>query len=289
MNTRRVLRQRRSRKAGWSLLCALLGALLGIGAIAAYRADAIGETTTAAIVGFAAFLAILAIIIAFVAFAEVWRHGVAGFGAALTGLVLALVVVAYPALLAVRAVTLPWITDLSTDPADPPLLADHAGAPATTDAFPRVRSHDYRADPAQVFAEVQALVAARGWTVVSVQDLVVTTPAPDPAEASVAVAPAGEPITEPLVAPVTTEFALAPAIARPGLIQAVARTPLAGFPEDVVLRVQPLATGTRVDMRAASRNFTHDFGSSARRIEAFLADLDARLPGLLAEEDGARP
>src|SRR5690606_30089297 len=50
-----------------------------------------------------------------------------------------------------------------------------------------------------------------------------------------------------------------------GTIEAVARTTLFGFREDVAIRVTPVRDGARVDMRSASRYGFHDFGANARR------------------------
>ena len=50
--------------------------------------------------------------------------------------------------------------------------------------------------------------------------------------------------------------------ARDGYIEAVARTPIMGFREDVSIRVTPDGEGSRVDIRSASRYFESDLGSS---------------------------
>lgn len=62
-----------------------------------------------------------------------------------------------------------------------------------------------------------------------------------------------------------------------GIIEAVASTQLFGFQDDVILRVQA-QTGynkTRVDMRSVSRVGESDLGANAKRIAAFLAQVDA--------------
>jgi uncharacterized protein (DUF1499 family) len=61
---------------------------------------------------------------------------------------------------------------------------------------------------------------------------------------------------------------------RDGRIEAVARTPIMGFRDDVVIRIRAGEEGCRVDMRSASRYGRHDFGTKASRIRSFLADLD---------------
>ena len=62
-----------------------------------------------------------------------------------------------------------------------------------------------------------------------------------------------------------------------GHIDAVDRTLIMGFPDDVTVRVRPLAGQTRIDVRSASRYGRHDFGANARRIQAFSDELQAQL------------
>ena len=61
-----------------------------------------------------------------------------------------------------------------------------------------------------------------------------------------------------------------------GRLEATATTPWFGFKDDVVVRVTPAATGSRVDMRSKSRVGRSDLGVNAKRIRAFLAELTAR-------------
>jgi len=62
-----------------------------------------------------------------------------------------------------------------------------------------------------------------------------------------------------------------------GRLEAVALTPWLRFRDDVVVRVRATADGTRVDVRSKSRVGRSDFGANARRVRAFLADLETRL------------
>jgi uncharacterized protein (DUF1499 family) len=60
-------------------------------------------------------------------------------------------------------------------------------------------------------------------------------------------------------------------------IEAVAYSLIMGLPEDISIRIRRTGNGIRVDIRSASRYGGRDFGSNARRIESFLAQLaDAR-------------
>ena len=63
-------------------------------------------------------------------------------------------------------------------------------------------------------------------------------------------------------------------VRREGVIELVARTPIMGFRDDVVIRVAPSEDGARIDVRSASRYGTHDFGANAARIRSLLEDID---------------
>lgn len=55
-----------------------------------------------------------------------------------------------------------------------------------------------------------------------------------------------------------------------GRLEAVATTAWFGFEDDVIVRLTPWGTGTRVDVRSVSRVGQSDVGTNARRIETFL-------------------
>ena len=56
-----------------------------------------------------------------------------------------------------------------------------------------------------------------------------------------------------------------------GRIEAVVTTRWFGFEDDVVIRITPTSTGSRVDMRSKSRVGRSDVGTNAARIDEFLA------------------
>ena len=64
---------------------------------------------------------------------------------------------------------------------------------------------------------------------------------------------------------------------RDGVIEAVARTPIMGFREDIAVRIRREDDGAKIDVRSASRFGRHDFGSNAARIKSLLEDIDDRL------------
>ena len=58
-----------------------------------------------------------------------------------------------------------------------------------------------------------------------------------------------------------------------GRIEAIATTSWWGFKDDVVIRVRPEGTGSRVDVRSVSRVGVSDLGANAKRVREFLAKL----------------
>lgn len=58
-----------------------------------------------------------------------------------------------------------------------------------------------------------------------------------------------------------------------GRIEATATTPWFGFKDDIVIRVTPEGTSSRIDVRSKSRVGQSDVGANARRIRAYLANL----------------
>lgn len=203
-------------------------------------------TTFGAALGFAA----LAILLAFAAFVVIWRQGCAGLGRALLGLFLGLVLLAYPAFLGTRALRLPAISDITTDTANPPRFdalvrqrpPDRVAYPGSAVAalqhagYPDLAPLQLDAPPKTAYDAALALVTKRKWTIVD---------------------------------------ARGPALGRrDAVIEAVARTPIMGFRDDIVIRFLPIGPGTRVDMRSASRVGTHDFGANASRVRSFLEDMD---------------
>lgn len=65
---------------------------------------------------------------------------------------------------------------------------------------------------------------------------------------------------------------------REGVIEAVARTPVFRFSDDVEIRIGLDENAqTRVDMRSESRKGKADLGTNARRVRRFFRHLDERL------------
>lgn len=195
----------------------------------------------------------LSILVSLAAFAAIWQNGTRGMGRILAALLLDVLILAYPAYLAVQYRNLPAIHDITTDPINPPRFdalarlrgtdgantAVYAGlysAEQQRAAYPDIEPVDLDVPAARAFEIVQKLVARRKWIVIDER-------APLPPQ-------------------------------RPGHIEAIAKTPVMGFREDVAIRITPDGDGSRVDIRSSSRYFEHDLGSNAARVSSLIDDIN---------------
>jgi hypothetical protein len=208
-------------------------------------------------------LAGLSILLGLAAFAAIWQNGTRGMGRILLAFLIAAAVLAYPGYLAYQYRKLPRIYDVTTDAIDPPRFealarlrtgegtnpAAYAGlysAERQRAAYPDIETVELETPVDRAYELTLRLVNRRKW-------LVIDARAPQPPR-------------------------------RIGRIEAVARTPIMGFREDVSIRVTPDDEDSRVDIRSASRYFDADLGSNAARVKKLIEDLNSA-----AENDNAKP
>src|SRR3974390_2604520 len=228
----------------WSARLAFFGAAVAVLSIIIVRSAILEIAPAVATFGAALVFAVAAILLAFASFVAIWINGAPGLGRAFLGLAL----IAYPAYIAVSARKLPQINDISTDLANPPRF----------DVLARLRPRD-RIDYPASFAEQQR----KGYPdVVPLQlDL----------RARTAYDVAMKIVTARKWLGIDTR---APAGPPPGVIEAVGRTPIMGFRDDIVVRVSATGAGSRIDVRSASRYGLSDFGTNANRVRALLSDIE---------------
>ena len=197
-------------------------------------------------------IAVIALLLALAAFVVIWMEGLAGMGAALAAMAISLALLAYPAYFGLKAYRLPWIYDITTDPIDPPRFealarlrvrdanpTTYAGLYAAEQqrgAYPDVGPLGTNATVQAAYDAALAVVNKRRWRIVDAR-------APQ----------AGR---------------------REGRIEAVARTPIMGFRDDVVIRVRAETDGVRIDARSASRYGSFDFGTNAARVRGLMNDIE---------------
>ncbi len=245
-----------SAAARWSLRFALFAMALSVIAILIIRARVVDVTSGVSVFGFAILSACAAILLAVAASVIIWRTGRKGMSLAVLGVLLAALVLAWPLWLTIQAMRLPILNDISTDINNPPgfsrstraLEARNGHAPVEipaearlpqTRAYPAVQPIVIDLDGDEAFQLVLVAAKAMGWEVI---------------ESS---APGGR--------------------LGDGRIEAIERTLIMRFPDDITIRVRPGAGQSRIDVRSASRFGRHDFGVNARRIERFARQMQEQL------------
>lgn len=235
------------RTAAFACLVALIG-------VAISRAGWVEPPAALAVVSSAIVLGLLALLLAGAACITMWRTGRRGVRPTLGGVALAALLLAWPAWLSAQALRLPVLNDVTTDGRDPPQFSQSRAAlaarggrappavppsPAGRAAYPDLQPILLDAEADDAFQTALKAAAARGWTIID-------RAPPNPGRGGL------------------------------GHIDAVDRTAIMGFPEDVTIRIRPLAGQTRLDLRSASRIGRNDFGSNARRIELFAQEVQAQ-------------
>jgi uncharacterized protein (DUF1499 family) len=195
--------------------------------------------------------ALLAVGLSIIGFVRIWQEGRRGLGSAIKGLIIASLVLAYPAWLSVRAVTLPAIADVSTDTEDPPAFSrSRAALDARKGLVPPDVSPEAREMQREAYVQIAPLTLDLG-----------------PEEAFALVRKAAENLGWQVI-----EAAPPGGRMGTGRLEAVDRTMFLRLPDDVTVRIRPRVDGTRIDIRSASRMGRHDFGANAKRIRAFLEE-----------------
>jgi len=226
------------------LLSMLLGvvslALLAL-AVWGFRAGGWPWPQAYDLAGWGAWAAGAGVVVALIGLVIWLRRRQGGASAVLLGLILSLPVAGLGATFEIAARTTPPINDISTDIEDPPVF----WFTATPSDYPEQNAEPQRA---------------------------------------------AYPDVRPLGMPVSADDAFAAALAlvegrgwevlsadpAESQIEAIATSRLFGFEDEVAIRVTETDTGARIDMRSRSRLGQIDRGANARRIEAYLTDLETR-------------
>jgi uncharacterized protein (DUF1499 family) len=254
MVRRRITELPTSRLAIWSQRIGLFSLAATVIAVLVVNSGALELVPALSTLLFALVLGVVAILLAFGAAVAIWIEGIGGVRQAATGLLIGLALVAYPLYLSVKAYRLPAIYDITTDPIDPPRFdviarlrprdansVTYAGlytAEQQRVAYSDIEPDLTNATPQEAYAAVLKVINKRKWPIVDARPPQETAP-------------------------------------RDGRIEAVARTPVLGFPiDDVSVRIRATADGARIDVRSASRYGRHDLGSNAARVRGLIDDID---------------
>jgi uncharacterized protein (DUF1499 family) len=259
---RRIKADPTSRLAIWSLRIALFSIAVVLLGVVIVRSGILEIIPSLAAFGGGLLLAAIAIVFAFAAFVVIWREGLQGLGMAIWAMLIGIAILGYPAYLGIMAYRLPAIYDITTDPIDPPkfeavarlrpreanpiLYAGLRAAELQKAAYPDVEPLIVAATPQVAYDAAVAVITKLKWRIVDAR------------------------------APLTGR--------RDGRIEVVARTPILGFRDDVVLRIRPDPDGARLDIRSTSRYGRHDFGTNAKRIVALSEAIDTAVDAITPEK-----
>ena len=263
-----------SRLAVWARRLALFSLAATLIAVIVVRSGVLDLVPALSTLAGALLLACVAILLAFAAGIVIWREGVGGGRHVATALVVGFAFIAYPLYLGTKAYRLPAIYDITTDPIDPPRFdaiarlrprdanpIAYAGlytAEQQHNAYADIEPYDTNSTPQEAYDAALKVIAKRRWRIVDARPPQAGPPAP----------PQG---MRPRVADTRPTPSAA---ARDGIIEAVARTPILGFRDDVAVRVRPTGDGARIDVRSASRYGRNDLGTNASRVRNLLDDID---------------
>src|SRR6202140_687539 len=266
MARRRTVEEPPSRLAIWARRVALFSLAATLIAVIIVRSGALEIVPALSTLAGALVLAVIAILLAVGAAIVIWFEGVGGAKQVVTALFIGLALIAYPLYLGIKGYRLPAIYDITTDPIDPPRFdaiarlrprdanpVTYAGLYAAEQqhtAYSDIEPDDTTATPQEAYDAAMKVITKRRWRVVDAR-----------------------PPQGPLPRIIDPRAAQGAAV-RDGIIEAVARTPILGFRDDVVVRVRATSEGARIDVRSASRYGRHDLGTNAKRVRNLIDDID---------------
>lgn len=243
---------RKSRLAEWGFRLSILSAHIIVFTVILHRYA--GQSTAVSLnlmqIGFIG--ALVALGMCLVAAIQIWNKLLKGFGQSIAGLVISLLVLAWPLYYLPTYLVTPQLYDISTNISAPPkfeALKPFRGFGSNPLNF--VERERFAADVVPLrfdksgqdtFDLVRQLVLKRKWELISAKPL---SPA------------SGE-----------------------AIIEAVDRSAVLAVPDDIVIRIQSRGGQSILDMRSQSRFGSYDLGRNQRRIQNFLDDLITQNSGV---------
>ncbi len=260
-----VVAEEPSASCRWTSRIGLFSVLLIIATLFLHRLFAMPTPVAFNVLGLAYMGGALALITGLAALLGIWRYGEPGGARAALGIVVGGGILAAPLLLVPLAHQYPAINDVTTDVTDPPTfeaLAAERKAPFNPARY-----------PGAAFAKIQLAAFP------DLKPLIVNRA---PGEAFELVVDAMKKLRYTMVSerpPADDESSV-------GHIEAVDRTLILGFYDDIAARVVPDPEGARIDLRSSSRFGELDFGQNATRLRELMRQIGLRLESTVPSADG---
>lgn len=201
-------------------------------------------------------LACFALLLAGAALTVIWQEARRGLGEAISASLIALLLLGFPAYLALIAFQLPMLNDVTTDLNDPPAFSRSASAMAQRSMeIPQDKPQTLRDEQRRAYLDIQPILLD-----LEIED-------------------AWKLVKQTTLALGWRQIDQTPPGGRTGIahLDVVSQTLLLALPQDMTIRLKPLVGQTRVDVRSASRYGRHDFGSNADQIRRFASELQNQL------------
>lgn len=289
--------ERRSKAAIWCLRLALFLVPFFALVILLYRFAKIDTVQMLILIAFGILIALLSLIFAVKAITELWKKGYRGGSQVVRGMMITLLVLLPFGYQAFLAIQFPLANDVSTDMFNPPeyinaielresnlergmnpvIEYDEEYSKKMILAYPRLQSRRYPAGPERVLQAVRTIIDNNEWLLTASQgipELKLNSETENTTE-----------LADNATENTAQEEALEENLETPDdiFIEALERTLIFGFENDIIIRIVSEDRNTLVDMRSSARWGKHDFGYNAKLIESFLQQLDAALLGIAGE------
>jgi uncharacterized protein (DUF1499 family) len=271
------LEPRRARLARWSLRLALFAVAILLITLLTHRFAGLPTPLAMNLIIASIALGALAILSALIAGIQIWVKARTGAWNAAIGFLLGVPLTVWPLAYLNTARTLPQLNDISTDLENVPRFvtlaqnrpeganrAQHPGREAAKqqlEAYPDLRPIllDRSVEEAHDLV-YEAMRSRRGLNWRIVHDEIPSAATRPP---------------------------------KPGLIEAVERTTIMGFTDEIVVRIVGDDRQSRIDIRSKSRFGRHDLGANAARVRRFVREMNARIeatqPAVMAARGARRP
>lgn len=253
----------------WTLRTAVFSAMLILSALLAHRLAGMATPVALTLVAAGLAGAAAALLLAGLAVAQFWRRPALGAAHVVVGTTIAVAIFAWPVVYLPAYVQFPALAEVSTDLGDPPAFAAVAAARTPPANSPHHPGGEAAALQREFYPDLKTFTLDRS------------------AEDAFQIArDAVQRLRYKVV------FDEPPADGRgevEGLIEALDRTMIVGFYDDVVIRIRGNARRSRIDVRSASRYGRHDLGRNAQRARTILKEIQARLEASVPGAPAARP
>jgi uncharacterized protein (DUF1499 family) len=252
--------------ARWTTRVALFALSLLVVAAVAHRFGPMPTLTAFNLFIVAVVASAVALLLGLAAGVVIWRQGTTGAIRVSLGMLIAVAIIAWPAAFVRTVRALPPINDVTTDTTAPPRfteLAKQRGPGSNPTVYPAA----FAALQADAYPDLKPMLIER------------------PADETFEIA--REAIARQRLT-IVREQPPGDGTGDAGIIEAVDRTPILGFYDDIAVRVDGDDTRSRIDLRSASRFGRHDLGRNAERTRRLMREIVARLEATVPTSAGDR-